>query len=374
MIFPNEARSLNLLKELLICINPTCAKGIAPITLINFTESFLGFRCSNCGFIYPIVDDIPLFCYPINSYIKQNITFCQANAERLQNLQLRLSRDDLYNEFVNIWLTRINEYNLEFTKIQSKLKNIEAQQTKSLTENFKIEYSKFETIEKYFKAAYGIYLNPMTGDQIIGNRESFYSTVLSAGKALPKDALVLDVGCGVGRTLLDYSLLCPDGWIFGIDYIWSNLKLSKQILNTLEPVPFLSKVSLGHHDIWKIQGFGRKNITLVAGSADNLPFKEATFDCVIGNYIFSIIDSYKTVFRKAAKLVKPGGMLLITNGFSWEDIREPERRHNPDDFNTIAESEGLKVEVSFDFVNIDTSRPRHFHMQNTRLTQFRKNL
>jgi SAM-dependent methyltransferase len=161
--------------------------------------------------------------------------------------------------------------------------------------------------------------------------------------------------------------LCPDGLIIGIDYAYGMLELSRQILTTAESIPLLAKVAFSRHDVWKIQGFDRHNIALVGGYAENLPFKNILFDCVLGNYIFSIVDDYKSAIHKAVELLKPGGIFITTNSFSWEDLREPERRHNPDDLKACLKNEGLHIELDFDFANINTANSRQFHIRNTRL-------
>jgi SAM-dependent methyltransferase len=232
---------------------------------------------------------------------------------------------------------------------------------------FKAEYSTLEVIEEYLKSADGSYLRPPSG-----NREGFYAAVLSAGKTLPRDAIVLDVGCGVGRTVLDYSLRCLDGLVVGLDHVYSMLKLARQVVVGDQPVPLLCKTDMRQHEIRELLGFGRNTVALVAADAQRLPFADALFDCVLGNYIYSIIDDYPSALRETVRLVKPGGMLIVTNGYSWEELREPERRHNPDDLNAVLRGAGMQIELDLDFANLNTANPRLVYLRTPRLTLARK--
>lgn len=353
--------------ELLACSNPTCT--LKATLLDQSIEELPVLECPACRTLYPITDGIPLLYHPPTEYVNRTYQSCLATAEYLHNFKLRVGDSDPYHRFADIWLTRMNKYVEDMRAVQQALGKSDGQQTVSPTDEFKAEYSKLEMKEEYLKSAYGIFLSPTAG-----NREGFYATILSAGKTLPRDALILDIGCGIGRTVLDYSLLCPDGQVVGFDYVYGTLQLAKQVLTTAKTTSVLIKVDFARHDVWELPGFQRPNITLVAGAAERLPFREDAFDCILGNYIFSIIDDYRAALRNAIKLLKPGGILITTNGFSWEDLREPERRHTPDDMKEVLESEGLDIELEFDFANLNTANPRYFHMRNTRLILGRRRI
>lgn len=354
-----------LLASLLACPNPVCTnRGI----LTRQTQGTLtALECGACGSLYPIGDGIPLLFHPSEEYVYRMFQSCVASAASLQAFQSRVGEADPYHQFAAVWLARVNDWLEDMAKIRAFFGVSQTPASISPTEEFKTEYAKLEVIEEYLKSAYGIYLNTTAG-----NREGFYATILSAGKSLPKDALVLDIGCGIGRTLLDYSLLCPQGLIIGFEYVYSTLKLAKQILTTQAAIPILTKTEMQSHAIQRLQGFGRKNIALIAGAAEHLPFQEGTFDCVLGNYIFSIIDDYQSAVHKAARLLKSGGILITTNGFSWEDLREPNRRHDPDILSSVLRESGLDIELDFDFANMNTANPRQMFIRNTRLILGRK--
>lgn len=365
-----------LFGSILRCPNPACLEGVmlAPITEAQ-RNSLL--QCERCGARFPIVDGMPLLVFPVENYIARMRQNFDAMVSGLETFQATVGTDDPYFDFANIWRDRAigcrddmlsasealagNQGKTDSSRVESP--------SPSATDTFKAEYSAFETIEEYLKSAYGIYLQPPGG-----NREGFYATVLSAGKALPRDATILDVGCGVGRTLLDFSQLCSDGLVIGLDFVYGMLKMTRSVVLENEPVPLLLKTDMRQHEIRTLQGFGRLNVALVAADAQRLPFADATFDCILGNYIYSIIDDYQAALREAVRLLKPGGMFILTNGYSWEDLREPERRHNPDDLSTTMHAADMRIELDFDFANVNNANPRLGYLRTTRLTLARKSL
>jgi SAM-dependent methyltransferase len=111
--------------------------------------------------------------------------------------------------------------------------------------------------------------------------------------ACPPDALVVDVGCGDGaRTLANL----PDGSV-GLDFSRRALALAA------ERVP---------------------HARLVLGDMTELPFADASADALTAYHaVFHVPrDDHPTVFREFARVLTPGGLLLVTlPGGRFETVR-----------------------------------------------------
>ncbi len=60
----------------------------------------------------------------------------------------------------------------------------------------------------------------------------------------------------------------------------------------------------------------RPAVRLAAASGVDLPFADATFDAVTGNFVISHFPSYETGLADMARVVKPGGRIAVS---SWAD-------------------------------------------------------
>jgi dolichol-phosphate mannosyltransferase len=63
--------------------------------------------------------------------------------------------------------------------------------------------------------------------------------------------------------------------------------------------------------IGKLRFLRRRGIELVRGSAFALPFKDATFDCVISSQVIEHISYDEVLFNELERVLQPGGHLII---------------------------------------------------------------
>lgn len=125
-------------------------------------------------------------------------------------------------------------------------------------------------------------------------RGTFWKELLFVCDLIPKNSRLLDIGCGNGRFLgspLDES----------IDYM--GIDFSKGLI----------QVALDRYR-------SRPNTSFLVGNALALPFPDHSFDTTVSFAVIHHIPSraYRVQFlREAARVTKPGGLIIITAWNVW---------------------------------------------------------
>ncbi len=115
----------------------------------------------------------------------------------------------------------------------------------------------------------------------LGRRKIILSLLQQAGFTKNHPKKILDLGCGTGSTL---ASLKDWGWAVGLDNSPLALAYSRQ------------------------RGVG----PLVEASAQELPFKEGSFDLIVGLDILEHLEDDLQALREIFRTLKPSGYVLIT--------------------------------------------------------------
>jgi ubiquinone/menaquinone biosynthesis C-methylase UbiE len=107
---------------------------------------------------------------------------------------------------------------------------------------------------------------------------------------VPKNAAVLDVGCGGGRTVARLAVLAPEGQVFGLDYSAASVAVSR---NT----------NAGEIDKGRVQ--------IKQGSVAALPFPDRMFDVVTAVETHYYWPDLPANVREVLRVLKPGGTFLL---------------------------------------------------------------
>lgn len=109
---------------------------------------------------------------------------------------------------------------------------------------------------------------------------------------LPENALVLDLGCGTGSTV-DRLASRRRVRAVGLDFSPALLGEGRQ---------------------------GGSPLSLVAGRAEQTPFRDHSFDSVFCECVLSLLEDPAAALVEAGRILKPGGRLILTDVFA----RRPE--------------------------------------------------
>ena len=105
-------------------------------------------------------------------------------------------------------------------------------------------------------------------------------------------SVILDVGCGGGKTVSRLAQLAPQGRVFGIDYSADMVKFSKKINKML---------------------IVQNRVEIIEGSVEKMSFKDDFFDLVTAFETYYFWSNFPDALKEIKRVLKPGGKLLLVN-------------------------------------------------------------
>jgi arsenite methyltransferase len=124
--------------------------------------------------------------------------------------------------------------------------------------------------------------------------------------ALREGEDVLDVGCGACMdTLIAAQMVGPSGSVTGIDMTPDMVTKARR----------------------SIAEMGLDNVTVVEGSAEQLPFDDGSFDVVISNGVVDLIPDKDAVFAEITRVLRPGGRIQLADVTIHRPVSEEGKRN-----------------------------------------------
>lgn len=125
------------------------------------------------------------------------------------------------------------------------------------------------------------------------NREHEPLTLWGLSKVeIGPDFVILDVGCGGGKTINRLAKMVPNGKVYGIDCSAEMVKFSKKINKTL---------------------ITQKCVEIIEGSVEKIRFRDNSFDLVTAFETYYFWNNMCLALEEIKRVLKPGGKLLLVN-------------------------------------------------------------
>lgn len=147
---------------------------------------------------------------------------------------------------------------------------------------------------------------------------------------IPKNADIVDIGCGGGANVKRMLALAPEGHVFGVDISEESVKKTK-------------KVNKGELD---------KRCKVFQGSVEKLPFKDKVLDLATAFETVYFWPDLAQNFAEVKRVLKEGGRFLVSCDSgdpdkNWEEKIPHMKMYRPDDIKGYMELAGfIDIEVS----------------------------
>jgi len=106
------------------------------------------------------------------------------------------------------------------------------------------------------------------------------------------DYVILDVGCGGGKSVSRLAQQAVQGKVFGIDYSADMVKYSKKVNKKL---------------------IAENRVEIIEASVENMHFSDNFFDLVTAIETYYFWPNFSDALQEIKRVLKPGGKLLMIN-------------------------------------------------------------
>jgi SAM-dependent methyltransferase len=115
--------------------------------------------------------------------------------------------------------------------------------------------------------------------------------------------IILDVGCGGGKTVSRLAQLASHGKVFGVDHSVDMVEYSKKVNKKL---------------------IAQNRVQIVGGSVEKMSFPDNYFDLVTAFETYYFWSNFRDALKEIKRVLKPGGKLHLVNEMVQDGVYEVE--------------------------------------------------
>ncbi len=267
--------------------------------------------CTQCGTIYTITNQIP-----------ELLLDTAASTHYLDDETIQC----YYEAHFSPYLRYTNELQRRLTFPQEKIRR-RARRSPPVEEARPLDTA--DSTDGTYTSAFYQSIAHLIAEQSL--TDEFYRRMLEWCRPyLQENTMVLDVGCGLGRMTGEMARFGAR-LVVGLDRSPRMAQEAHRILAAADPVPVALNM-IGSDRIhacldlsWDLDNYG-----ILVGDAERLPLRAGTFDLIT---CFNLVDRVTDPQRMAAELrrvLKPGGHLIITDPYHWDEQYTPRTNWTPD--------------------------------------------
>jgi SAM-dependent methyltransferase len=159
--------------------------------------------------------------------------------------------------------------------------------------------------------------------------------------------VLVDAGCGVGRTLRDLSALAPEALVLGLDGSLAMLELARSVVRDEEPI----EVDLSGYGFGALRIPARPcpSVHLFRADIERLPVADGCADLVLSvNTVDRLPHGPEKTLAEAHRVLRPGGTLVFTDPLNWTDPDLWRRYPDPRSLRALLETLRFEVTTWFD--------------------------
>jgi SAM-dependent methyltransferase len=155
--------------------------------------------------------------------------------------------------------------------------------------------------------------------------QDFYTIALQLlSPYLNSTQQVLDIGCGVGRSVYELAKNCK--LVYGVEFSFSSALIGRRMLrhfpNRLDECCLKLEGEIYEHKalgVW----YGN-NVEVIVASGENLPFPSASVDVVNSWNVIDRVRNPKKMLMEKVRTLKPEGIFSIADPYSWGTETTPQ--------------------------------------------------
>lgn len=156
--------------------------------------------------------------------------------------------------------------------------------------------------------------------------EVFYQSLLNmASPYLHDRAVVVDIGCGAGRLTGEFARKGVK-FALGMDYSPLMVTVARRVILGQRGKTMSFRVRTSRMQLREatISEWGMKNCGFVIADAQMLPLQKDSIDLIACVNLLHRVKNPKKVVQEIERVIKPDGILLMSNSYDWSKEYTPE--------------------------------------------------